>query len=169
VEGLLLARTLGGTAESTPPGWIDRNETDCPGKMARLLYAPLTRRTEAIGPPQRRTQATGGRSAALARRGQSRLSQHRQIPSIARKGDAFPGGEWGGGAGGGGGRRGGRRLTKAAPGAPAAPAVLRIGAAFAAYPDRPIRIVVANTPGGPSDIMARFMAAAMQEAMGASV
>src|SRR6516165_2150473 len=84
-------RTLGGTAESTPPGWIDRNETDCPGKMARLLYAPLTRRTEAIGPPQRRRQATGGRSDSLARRGQSRLSQHRQILSIARKGDAFQG------------------------------------------------------------------------------
>jgi tripartite-type tricarboxylate transporter receptor subunit TctC len=51
----------------------------------------------------------------------------------------------------------------------AAPAVLRIGAALAAYPDRPIKIVVANTPGGPSDIIARFMAAAMQEVMGGSV
>ena len=50
-----------------------------------------------------------------------------------------------------------------------APVVLRIGAAFAAYPDRPIRIVVANTPGGPSDIIARIMAAAMQEALGSSV
>ena len=43
--------------------------------------------------------------------------------------------------------------------------MLRIGPAFAAYPDRPVRIVVANTPGGPSDIIARIMAAAMQEAM----
>src|SRR5262245_22063931 len=51
----------------------------------------------------------------------------------------------------------------------AAPSILRIGAAFAAYPDRPIKIVVANTPGGPSDIIARIMAAAMQEVMGGSV
>ena len=41
--------------------------------------------------------------------------------------------------------------------------------AFAAYPDRPIKIVVANTPGGPSDIIARFMAAAMAEPLGGSV
>ena len=51
----------------------------------------------------------------------------------------------------------------------AAPAILRIGPALAAYPDRPIKIVVANTPGGPSDIIARIMAAAMQEAIGGSV
>jgi tripartite-type tricarboxylate transporter receptor subunit TctC len=51
----------------------------------------------------------------------------------------------------------------------AAPVLLRIGAALAAYPDRPIKIVVANTPGGPSDIIARFMAAAMQEVLGGSV
>jgi tripartite-type tricarboxylate transporter receptor subunit TctC len=62
-----------------------------------------------------------------------------------------------------------RRLLKTALAALAAPAVLRTEAAFAAYPDRPIRIVVANTPGGPSDIMARFMAAAMQEPIGVSV
>src|SRR6476619_6533760 len=58
-----------------------------------------------------------------------------------------------------------RRLIKAALASIVAPAVLRIGPAFAAYPDRPVRIVVANTPGGPSDIIARIMAAAMQEAM----
>src|SRR5258706_4217346 len=48
-------------------------------------------------------------------------------------------------------------------------ALARTRPAQAAYPDRPIKIVVANTPGGPSDIIARIMAATMQEAMGASV
>jgi tripartite-type tricarboxylate transporter receptor subunit TctC len=65
-----------------------------------------------------------------------------------------------------------RRVIKAAgvlAAAIAAPAVLRVRAAFAAYPDRPIKIVVANTPGGPSDIIARIMAAVMQETMGGSV
>ena len=47
--------------------------------------------------------------------------------------------------------------------------VLGFAQAIAGYPERPIKIVVANTPGGPSDIIARFMAAAMQEALGASV
>lgn len=52
----------------------------------------------------------------------------------------------------------------------AAPTFLKMGSAFAAYPDRPVRIVVANTPGGPSDIIARMMAAEMQAAMpGSSV
>jgi len=65
-----------------------------------------------------------------------------------------------------------RRLIKAAAALAAgvaAPAILRVGSALAAFPDRPIRIVVANTPGGPSDIIARIMAAAMQEVMGGSV
>jgi tripartite-type tricarboxylate transporter receptor subunit TctC len=48
-------------------------------------------------------------------------------------------------------------------------ALVRTRPAQAAYPDRPIKIVVANTPGGPSDIIARIMAAAMQEAMGGTV
>jgi tripartite-type tricarboxylate transporter receptor subunit TctC len=51
----------------------------------------------------------------------------------------------------------------------AAPTFLRIGSALAAYPDRPVKIVVANTPGGPSDIIARIMAAAMTEPLGGSV
>jgi tripartite-type tricarboxylate transporter receptor subunit TctC len=51
----------------------------------------------------------------------------------------------------------------------AAPAFLGIGSALAAYPERPIKIVVANTPGGPSDIVARMLAAEMQQVMGGSV
>lgn len=51
----------------------------------------------------------------------------------------------------------------------AAPAVLGIGSAWADYPDRPVKIVVANTPGGPSDIVARMVAAAIQEATGKTV
>ena len=50
----------------------------------------------------------------------------------------------------------------------AAPTFLRIGSALAAYPERPIKIVVANTPGGPSDIVARMLAAEMQQVMGGS-
>src|SRR5262245_65623832 len=48
----------------------------------------------------------------------------------------------------------------------AAPMILRVSPAFAAYPERPVRIIVANTPGGPSDIIARIMAAAMAQATG---
>ena len=65
-----------------------------------------------------------------------------------------------------------RRLLKAAGAIAAglaAPTFLRIGPALAAYPDRPIKIVVANTPGGPSDISARMMAAEMQQVLGGSV
>jgi len=62
-----------------------------------------------------------------------------------------------------------RRVLKAAGALVAgiaAPTVLRVHSALAAYPERPIRIIVANTPGGPSDIIARIMAAAMTQAMG---
>src|SRR4026209_2722755 len=51
----------------------------------------------------------------------------------------------------------------------APPTFLRMSSPLAAYPDRPIKIVVANTPGGPSDITARMMAGWMQEVMGGSV
>src|SRR6202795_1643329 len=51
----------------------------------------------------------------------------------------------------------------------AAPTFLQMSSALAAYPDRPIKIVVANTPGGPSDISARMMAAEMQQVLGGSV
>ena len=60
-----------------------------------------------------------------------------------------------------------RRMLKGALAASvAAPAVLRIRSAYAAYPDRPVKVVVANTPGGPSDIVARIVAAALQESTG---
>ena len=64
-----------------------------------------------------------------------------------------------------------RRIIKAAAalvGGVAAPAFLRIGSALAAYPERPVKIVVANTPGGPSDIIARIIAAELQIATGGS-
>ena len=48
----------------------------------------------------------------------------------------------------------------------AAPAILRVRSAYAAYPDRPVKIVVANTPGGPSDIVGRITAAALEQSTG---
>jgi tripartite-type tricarboxylate transporter receptor subunit TctC len=48
----------------------------------------------------------------------------------------------------------------------AAPAVLRVRAARAAYPERPVKVVVANTPGGPSDIVGRIVTAALQQSTG---
>jgi tripartite-type tricarboxylate transporter receptor subunit TctC len=48
----------------------------------------------------------------------------------------------------------------------AAPAVLRTHSALAAYPDRPVKIIVANTPGGPSDLVGRVVAAALQQSTG---
>jgi tripartite-type tricarboxylate transporter receptor subunit TctC len=48
----------------------------------------------------------------------------------------------------------------------AAPVFLRVRAAYAAYPDRPVKIIVANTPGGPSDIVGRITAAALQQSTG---
>ncbi len=48
----------------------------------------------------------------------------------------------------------------------AAPMLLRVRAAFADYPDRPVKFVVANTPGGPSDIVARMVTAALEQSTG---
>jgi tripartite-type tricarboxylate transporter receptor subunit TctC len=62
-----------------------------------------------------------------------------------------------------------RRLIKAAAtlaGGIAAPSILRIRSAYAAYPDRPVKLVVANTPGGPSDIVARIVTAALDQSTG---
>jgi tripartite-type tricarboxylate transporter receptor subunit TctC len=50
----------------------------------------------------------------------------------------------------------------------AAPALLRTGSAAAGYPERTIRIVNPNSPGGPSDIVARIMATELQQALGGS-
>ena len=60
-----------------------------------------------------------------------------------------------------------RRVIKGALAAGAAmPAILHIRSALAAYPERPIRFVVANTPGGPSDITARILTAALEQSTG---
>lgn len=48
----------------------------------------------------------------------------------------------------------------------AAPAILGTRSAYAAYPERPVKIVVANTPGGPSDLVGRVVAAALEQATG---
>jgi len=62
-----------------------------------------------------------------------------------------------------------RRIIKGAGALAAgltAPAVLRVRSAYADYPDRPVKFVVANTPGGPSDIVGRIVAAALQQSTG---
>ena len=48
----------------------------------------------------------------------------------------------------------------------AAPAFLRVRSAYAAYPERTVKVVVANTPGGPSDIVGRIVTAALQQSTG---
>ena len=60
-----------------------------------------------------------------------------------------------------------RRVIKGALAAGVAiPAILHVRSALAAYPERPIRFVVANTPGGPSDITARILTAALEQSTG---
>jgi tripartite-type tricarboxylate transporter receptor subunit TctC len=48
----------------------------------------------------------------------------------------------------------------------AAPALIGLRSAYAAYPERTVKIVVANTPGGPSDLVGRIVAAALQQSTG---
>jgi tripartite-type tricarboxylate transporter receptor subunit TctC len=48
----------------------------------------------------------------------------------------------------------------------AASAIVRPRSAYAGYPDRPVKFVVANTPGGPSDIVGRIVAAALEQSTG---
>jgi tripartite-type tricarboxylate transporter receptor subunit TctC len=63
-------------------------------------------------------------------------------------------------------RRGVLHYASALAAGLAAPAVLRVRAAHAAYPERPVKVVVANTPGGPSDIVGRIVTAALQQSTG---
>ena len=51
-------------------------------------------------------------------------------------------------------------------GALAAPFVGPVSTARAAWLDKPVRIVVPNTPGGPSDMLARVLAPLLQDALG---
>ena len=62
-----------------------------------------------------------------------------------------------------------RSILKAAGAAAAgiaAPSLLRVRSAYADYPDRPVKFVVANTPGGPSDIVGRMVTAALEQSTG---
>ena len=63
-------------------------------------------------------------------------------------------------------RRGILKAAAVAAAGIAAPALLRVRSAYADYPDRPVKFVVANTPGGPSDIVGRIVAAALQQSTG---
>ena len=57
-----------------------------------------------------------------------------------------------------------RRIMKAAAALAAGSATfLRVRSALSAYPERPVKIVVPNSPGGPSDIVGRILAAALQQ------
>ncbi len=61
-----------------------------------------------------------------------------------------------------------RSILKAAASAAglAAPALLGVRTAYASYPERPVKFVVANTPGGPSDLVGRMVTAALEQSTG---
>ena len=56
--------------------------------------------------------------------------------------------------------------TGAAAASLAAPMLVGMSTARADYPDRPVKVVVANTPGGPSDIVGRIVTAALDQSTG---
>ena len=45
--------------------------------------------------------------------------------------------------------------------------LMPVRTALAAYPDHPVTLVVAFTPGGPSDVLARIVGKKMEEILGA--
>ena len=61
-----------------------------------------------------------------------------------------------------------RNIGKLALGALAGTALCPRGA-FAAYPERPIKIIVPFTPGGANDLIARIVAAPLSQALGQSI
>ena len=48
-------------------------------------------------------------------------------------------------------------------------ALLLPAAAGAAYPDKPVKIIVSNPPGGPVDVMLRVLASKLSQAWGQAV
>ena len=62
-----------------------------------------------------------------------------------------------------------RTFLKLAAGAVTLPALRRAASAQAAYPSKPITIVVPYAPGGPTDTIARIMAERLRVSLGQTV